>query len=72
MSCHSANPSDPVFAAATGGVHFDTPAQLKQYAPRIKERAVHQQTMPLANKTAITPEERVLLGRWVDQGAPIE
>lgn len=72
MSCHSANPSDPVFAAATGGVHFDTPAQLKQYAFRIKERAVHQQTMPLANKTAITPDERVLLGRWVDQGAPIE
>ena len=72
LPCHSANPSDPVFAAATGGVHFDTPDQIKQYAPRIKERAVHQQTMPLANKTAITPEERVLLGQWIDQGARIE
>lgn len=71
-SCHSATPTDPVFAAATGGVHFDTPAQIKQYSARIRERAVAQQTMPLANKTAITPEERALLGRWIDQGARVE
>lgn len=69
MSCHSSQPTDPVFAPATGGVHFDTPEQIKQYAPRILERAVLQQTMPLANKTAITPEERALLGRWIQQGA---
>lgn len=72
LSCHSANPSDPVFAAATGGVHFDHPSQLKQYADRVKIRTVIQQTMPLANKTGITPQERRLLGRWVDAGAPIE
>ena len=72
LSCHSANPSDPVFAAATGGVHFDHPTQLKAYADRVKLRTVIQQTMPLANKTGITPQERRLLGRWVDAGAPIE
>ncbi len=72
LSCHSANPSDPVFAAATGGVHFDQPGQLKAYADRVKVRAVIQQTMPLANKTGITPDERRLLGRWADAGAPIE
>lgn len=72
VSCHSANPTDPAFAAATGGVHFDQPSQLKAYAERIKVRAVHQQTMPLANKTGITPSERRMLGRWVDAGAPIE
>jgi uncharacterized membrane protein len=71
-ACHSATPSDPVFAAATGGVHYDTPQQIQHYAPRIKERAVIQQTMPLANKTGITPEERALLGRWIDQGAVVE
>lgn len=69
--CHSATPSDPVFAAATGGVHFDEPAQLKAYAERVKVRAVLQQTMPLANKTGITPAERQLLGQWVDTGAEI-
>ena len=31
-----------------------------------------QQTMPLANKTGITPAERALLGRWIDQGARID
>jgi uncharacterized membrane protein len=72
LSCHSASPTDPVFAAATGGVHFDHPSQLKQYADRIKVRTVIQQTMPLANKTGITPQERRLLGRWVDAGAPLE
>lgn len=71
LSCHSATPTDPVFAAATGGVHFDHPSQLKQYADRVKIRTVIQQTMPLANKTGITPQERRLLGRWVDAGAPI-
>ena len=72
ISCHSAAPTDPVFAAATGGVHFDTLAQIQHYAPRIKERAVLQQTMPLANKTGITTAERALLGRWIDQGARID
>jgi uncharacterized membrane protein len=72
LSCHSENPSDPVFAAASGGVHFDHPRQLKAYADRVKIRAVIQQTMPLANKTGITPQERRVLGRWVDAGAPLE
>lgn len=72
LPCHSTTPSDPVFAAATGGVHFDQPSQLKAYAERVKVRTVIQQTMPLANKTGMTPEERHLLGRWVDAGAPID
>ncbi len=72
LSCHSEHPTDPVFAAATGGVHFDHPSQLKAYADRVKIRTVIQQTMPLANKTGITPQERRLLGRWVDAGAPLD
>lgn len=71
LPCHSVNPTDPVLAAATGGVHFDQPEQLKAYAERVKVRAVIQQTMPLVNKTGITPQERRILGRWVDAGAPI-
>jgi uncharacterized membrane protein len=30
------------------------------------------QTMPLGNKTGMTEAERDLLGRWLDQGAPID
>lgn len=72
VRCHSATPQDPVLAAATGGVHFDTPEQVRSRADRIKLRTVVQRTMPLANQTGMTPAERALVGRWVDQGARID
>jgi len=28
--------------------------------------------MPLGNKTGITPEERIILGRWIEEGASLE
>lgn len=68
--CHSAHPSDAVFTAAPAGVMFDTPAQIHNLAARIYERAVVSQTMPFNNQTGITAEERALLGRWYEQGAP--
>ena len=70
LACHSATPTQPALAAATQGVRFDTPEQMKQYAERIKFRAVSQKTMPFANMTGMGEEERALLGRWVDEGAP--
>ena len=68
-ACHSSQPSDPTIGAAPGGVMFDTPEQIIAYAARIRERAVVTRTMPAANKTRITDQERALLGRWVEQGA---
>ena len=41
-----------------------------QGAVLIKQRSVVDKNMPLANKTGMTDEERLLLGRWIDQGAP--
>jgi uncharacterized membrane protein len=32
---------------------------------------VHTKTMPLANKTGMTPEERELLALWIAAGAPL-
>jgi len=32
-------------------------------------RAVESKTMPLGNMTGMTDDERVVLGRWIDQGA---
>lgn len=72
MQCHSIKPTDDVFKTAPVGVQFDTPERIKALAQRIKFRAVTSKTMPLANKTKITDEERVLLGKWIDQGANIE
>ena len=38
---------------------------------RILLRAVQTKTMPLGNLTGMTEEERLILGRWIAQGAPI-
>lgn len=73
VPCHAAHPVDPAFAAApAGGMIFDSPEKLKAMAERIKYRAVVTRTMPLVNKTGITPQERELLGRWVDEGARLD
>jgi uncharacterized membrane protein len=70
-TCHSATPTDDVFHSPPSGVTFDSPASIQAYAPRILLRAVVAQTMPLGNKTEMTPEERETLGRWIDQGAVV-
>jgi uncharacterized membrane protein len=51
---------------------FDEPEKIKALSDRIRFRAVETKTMPLVNKTGITDEERITLGRWIDQGAKIE
>jgi uncharacterized membrane protein len=68
-ACHSRDPSDVSLGVTPAGVAFDTPDQIRAFAPRIRERAVVTRTMPPANKTRMTERERALLGRWVDGGA---
>jgi uncharacterized membrane protein len=69
-ACHSATPTDLTFGVAPAGVMFDTPEQIASHVARINERAVVTRTMPPANKTHITDEERDLLRRWIAAGAP--
>ncbi len=68
--CHSRHPADLTFGIAPGGVTFDTPAEVLARVDRIRERAVVTRTMPPANKTNITDEERAMLARWIAGGAP--
>ena len=68
-ACHSAHPSDLTFGVAPVGVMFDTPEQIVARAARIRERAVVTRTMPPANKTHITENERAILGAWIAAGA---
>jgi uncharacterized membrane protein len=63
-ACHSVQPSDSTFGAAPGGVAFDLPEQIRTHAARIRERAVVTRTMPPANKTHMTEDERAVLDRW--------
>lgn len=69
IQCHSRQATDDMFTVAPNGVMFDLPEDIARYAPRIRERAVVQQTMPMANKTGMTADEREVLRRWIDAGA---
>jgi uncharacterized membrane protein len=71
VNCHSAKPTDDVNKIAPNGIMFDSPEQIQKYADRILFRAVQTKTMPQANKTGITDEERNLIGVWIEQGAII-
>lgn len=72
LPCHSAYATDSVFRIAPAGVTFDTPESIQRLAPRIRVRVVETQTMPFGNKTGMTVEERALLARWIDAGAPLK
>lgn len=69
IACHSAHPTDPGFATAPNGVAYDTPEEIRRYAPRIYERAVATDSMPLGNPTGMTKAERDRLGAWIQAGA---
>jgi uncharacterized membrane protein len=71
VQCHSATPSDEIFKVAPGGVRFDQPAQMRAAAARIRVR-VESHTMPFANRTNMTDQERLTVIRWVAQGARVE
>jgi uncharacterized membrane protein len=66
--CHSERPTDLTFGPAPAGVAFDTQAQIESRAARIRERAFVTRTMPPANKTRISDDERALLGAWASNG----
>jgi uncharacterized membrane protein len=50
---------------------FDKPEQIANMAPRINSAVVVARTMPLANQTGMTDEEREIIAAWIAQGADI-
>ena len=70
VSCHAATPSRGNFVTAPAGIKLEDPADVKRWAGRIHEQAVVRRSMPQGNVTAITEEERALLGAWYLAGAP--
>ena len=70
QTCHSATPTHKGFTAPPNGVAYDTPEQIRTYAPRIYDRAVANHSMPLGNETGMTEDERARLGAWIKAGAP--
>ncbi|MGA9520215.1 MAG: urate hydroxylase PuuD, partial [Myxococcaceae bacterium] len=70
-TCHAARPSSPMFPAPPLGIALETPADIRRHAERVFIRATATKTMPLANLTGMTDEERALLGAWFAQGADV-
>jgi uncharacterized membrane protein len=71
IECHSERNTNRAFPIAPQGVIFDTAQQMKQYAERIEARVVVERTMPIANMSNMTDDERRVLGRWVETGAKV-
>lgn len=63
-TCHSSHPTDDVFRVAPSGFVLDTGAQIVAAKEAIYARTVASDSMPFANKTRMTPEERALLSAW--------
>ena len=71
IECHSEQPTNHAFPIAPKGVMLDTALRMKQYARRIEASVAVEHTMPLANMSGMTDEERWVLGRWVKTGAKV-
>jgi uncharacterized membrane protein len=69
-ACHSSKPSNPAFAESPLGLVLDSYEGIRMAAPKIRQRTVETQTMPLGNTTGMTTDERVKLGAWIDGGMP--
>ncbi len=52
-------------------VRLDLPEALQLHAQAVYQQVVVTQQMPMSNSTGITPEERALIGRWFELGAPV-
>jgi uncharacterized membrane protein len=52
------------------GISLHTPELIRQHAQAVYQQAAMLKTMPLNNATAITEDERTLIRRWFEAGAP--
>ncbi|MEQ8514788.1 MAG: urate hydroxylase PuuD, partial [Chromatocurvus sp.] len=68
--CHAREPVDEAFTQAPAGVMLDTPADVRQWASRIKARTIDTHDMPFMNRTGMTQTERDTLAQWLAAGVP--
>jgi len=63
--CHAVKPIDEAFDQPPAGLVLDGAAAIRRNARKILARAVDGRSIPLANKTAMTEQERARLGAWI-------
>jgi len=54
------------------GVALHTPGLLKQHAQAVYQQSVVLKLMPMNNATQITDDERAVIKRWFEAGAPVK
>jgi uncharacterized membrane protein len=64
VTCHAARPDHPGFAAAPAGILLDREEAVDLQALIIFNAVIVTQSMPLANATQMSDEERDLIARW--------
>lgn len=64
--CHAALPSFQGFTSAPLGIELDSQDKLLQHAGQVFQAVVLTRTMPLANLTQMTDEERSLVASWYE------
>jgi len=52
-------------------VRVDSPEAVQLHAQAMYQQAVVSKIMPMNNATGITDDERALIGRWFEGGAPV-
>ena len=52
-------------------IRLDHPDSVKTHAQAVYQQVVVTRQMPMNNATAITDDERLLVQRWFDHGAPV-
>jgi uncharacterized membrane protein len=65
VMCHSARPTYEGFEAPPKEVILGTIDDIRRHAEQIMAQTVNGDAMPLGNETAMTPEERLLLGAYL-------
>ena len=63
VMCHGA-------ALQSKNVRLDTPDELSKHAQAVYQQVVVLKVMPMNNATQITTDERALVKRWFESGAP--
>lgn len=67
LSCHGTSPTDDIYKTAPNGIILETEAQMRARADKVHLHVVVAKSMPLANKTGMTDEERSVFARWLSQ-----
>ena len=64
--CHAEQPTTPGFSGPPKGVILETLTDVKKYKQQIYAQSVASRAMPPGNMSQMTPEERKILGGWLE------